>query len=201
MVARDPDHGGCPGPCWCWQACTWRGRWPLSCLVWGNQPHPRATRRFRADKVVSPPLVEGPQTRTGPGGMMGTSPGGGMMGGRVWLAADGTPVTTVAATRAGSAPKAPSRTGNGCACRRPCPPSTYRRDPAVAHHVLRRPARHLMALVHLVPDSGGRGRFGHRVAHVLRHRLPGTVVSAVADPARRLCDVGLVRVVGDVRGL
>ena len=43
-------------------------------------------------------------TRSGPGGMMGNGAGNGggngMMGGRVWLAGDGTPVTTIAAARA-----------------------------------------------------------------------------------------------------
>lgn len=39
-------------------------------------------------------------TRNGPGGMMGNSAGNGMMGGRVWLAGNSTPVTTIAAARA-----------------------------------------------------------------------------------------------------
>ncbi|MGV8909893.1 MAG: hypothetical protein ACOH1Y_12995 [Propionicimonas sp.] len=39
-------------------------------------------------------------TRTGPGGMMGNGAGNPMMGGRVWLAGNGTPVNTIAAARA-----------------------------------------------------------------------------------------------------
>lgn len=42
-------------------------------------------------------------TRSGPGGMMGNSAGNGMSGGRVWLAANGAPVTTIAAARARAA--------------------------------------------------------------------------------------------------
>lgn len=42
-------------------------------------------------------------TRTGPGGMMGSGAGNQTMGGRVWLAGDGTPVTTIAAARARAA--------------------------------------------------------------------------------------------------
>lgn len=42
-------------------------------------------------------------TRGGPGGMMGTNAGNGMMGGRVWLAGDGTAVTTIGAARARAA--------------------------------------------------------------------------------------------------
>lgn len=42
-------------------------------------------------------------TRGGPGGMTGSSAGNGMMGGRVWLAGDGTAVTTIAAARARAA--------------------------------------------------------------------------------------------------
>ena len=49
--------------------------------------------------------------------------------------------------------------------------------------------------------SGHRAGFGHRVAHVLRHRLPGAVVAAVTYPARQLGDIGAVRIVGDVRAL
>ena len=47
----------------------------------------------------------GPQggTQSGPGGMMGNSAGNGMTGGRVWLAGNGTPVTTIAAARARAA--------------------------------------------------------------------------------------------------
>lgn len=41
--------------------------------------------------------------RSGPGGMMGTSAGNGMMGGQVWLAGNGTPVTSIAAARARAA--------------------------------------------------------------------------------------------------
>ena len=42
-------------------------------------------------------------TRSGPGGMMGNGAGNPMMGGRVWLAGNGTPVTTIAAARARAA--------------------------------------------------------------------------------------------------
>ena len=46
-------------------------------------------------------------TRSGPGGMMGNGAGNPMMGGRVWLAGNGTPVTTIAAARARAAEAAP----------------------------------------------------------------------------------------------
>ena len=42
-------------------------------------------------------------TRGGPGGMTGSAASNGMMGGRVWLAGDGTAVTTIAAARARAA--------------------------------------------------------------------------------------------------
>jgi hypothetical protein len=42
-------------------------------------------------------------TRNGPGGMMGSSAGNGMSDGRVWLDANNTPVTTIAAARARAA--------------------------------------------------------------------------------------------------
>jgi len=48
-----------------------------------------------------PPAGRGPGggARTGPGGMMGNSGGNGMAGGRVWLAPNNTPVTTIAEAR------------------------------------------------------------------------------------------------------
>ena len=77
--------------------------------------------------------------------------------------------------------------------------------PAVAHHRLRGSASLIptpVAGVPFVADVGvGRDRFRHGVADVARYRLPGAVVAAVVDPADQLGDRGLVRVVGDRRGL